>query len=178
MLEKSQRCTFEKGSRGKIQKMYQCRTCGIIRDMGICEACARRCHKGHDIIEIPTEKLFNCDCGQECGKNACQCCDGRGVCVKKRLGTNLAECHVYCCKTCGMKDDVGICNVCAERCHQGHNLVDKGVWYEFTCSCGTTRTGAKCVAKTPPEPEEQRKKEFLSTRYNLDEMDIPERVRK
>ena len=153
----STRCTWKRGSMGTQQKMYHCRTCGLVGDLGICEACAKNCHAGHSVVEVPGLKTFNCDCGGECGKHSCKCVPNNQQCSTKRIGSNVSQQHVWWCRTCGMPFDEGICNVCAEQCHAGHQLVDKGVWYSFTCACGTGTNASPCSCKsvtceTPSSP--------------------------
>lgn len=151
------KCTWKRGSRGIPQKMYHCRTCGLIGDLGICKECAEKCHAGHSVFEVPGLKTFNCDCGGECGKRTCKCIPNNCACTSKRIGTNLSQQHVWYCKTCNMPIDEGLCNVCAEKCHAGHQLIDKGIWFSFTCYCGSGKNCMQCQAKnvvidTPSSP--------------------------
>ena len=153
----SSRCTWKRGSLGIQQKMYHCRTCGLVGDLGICEACAKNCHQGHSVVEVPGLKIFNCDCGGECGKHSCKCVPNNQQCTTKRIGTNVSEQHVWWCRTCGMPVDEGVCNICAEKCHAGHDLVDKGIWFSFTCACGKGTNSQQCQCKSvtfekPPSP--------------------------
>ena len=153
----SSRCTWKRGSLGIQQKMYHCRTCGLVGDLGICEACAKNCHQGHVVVEVPGLKMFNCDCGGECGKHSCKCVPNNQQCTTKRIGTNVSEQHVWWCRTCAMPVDSGVCNICAEKCHAGHDLVDKGVWFSFTCDCGKGANSSQCQCKSvtfekPPSP--------------------------
>ena len=43
------------------QEMYICKTCSIDFGRFLCSACARTCHKGHDVVYIGTGRGF-CDC--------------------------------------------------------------------------------------------------------------------
>lgn len=146
------KCTFAKGSRGTEQKMYHCRTCGLVNELGCCEACAKICHAGHSLIPVRGTQYFNCDCGAECGKSPCKCSVGNKYCSNLKIGTNVSAQHVWCCKTCGMGEFEGICNVCAELCHKGHKLVDKGIWNSFTCSCGSKGTQCTCCERVTEKP--------------------------
>ena len=54
------------------QPFYFCKTCGLVDTAGCCEACAKICHKGHDLVLCDCETSF-CDCGAGDGKTPCQC---------------------------------------------------------------------------------------------------------
>lgn len=145
----SNQCSFVKTAAwATSQKKYQCRTCCLTGDLGICEVCARKCHAGHNVVEVKSIAKFACDCGGECGKHSCKCIPNNTVCTSKRLGPNTALQHVWGCRTCGIMGEFGICNVCAERCHAGHQLVDRGVWSSFSCDCGVGSSRTPCICKT------------------------------
>ena len=68
-------CTYSNTGRNYIeQKWYHCRTCGLVGDLGCCEACARTCHeqRGHDVFFDGIGKCF-CDCGAGEGRCRCLC---------------------------------------------------------------------------------------------------------
>ena len=44
------------------QEWYECKTCGIDNGCGVCEVCARTCHRGHN-LSAPKNSKFYCDCG-------------------------------------------------------------------------------------------------------------------
>jgi len=52
------------------QPWYECLTCGLKDQFGVCYICARTCHKGHKLL---AEKISNfyCDCGSKGG--TCRC---------------------------------------------------------------------------------------------------------
>ena len=54
------------------QKWYHCKTCGLIGNLGCCEACAKICHQGHE-VEFHKSSNFFCDCGAGFGKAPCKC---------------------------------------------------------------------------------------------------------
>jgi len=72
------RCTFVvTGTQMETQFFYYCKTCAIIsshvtslggnitESNGCCEACARICHKGHDVIKLSHNPCLSyCDCGE------------------------------------------------------------------------------------------------------------------
>jgi|JI10StandDraft_1071094.scaffolds.fasta_scaffold247622_2 hypothetical protein len=53
----------------------------------------------------------------------------------------------FTCITCfGDSPSKGVCLACSKTCHQGHDLVDRGV-SGFYCDCGAGEVGCvKCVA--------------------------------
>jgi hypothetical protein len=68
-------CTyFYTGDNFATQGSYQCYTCNLVEDKGCCSACARICHKDHDITYHDTLQFF-CDCGLAFAteKKMCKC---------------------------------------------------------------------------------------------------------
>lgn len=49
--------------------------------------------------------------------------------------------HWYHCHTCKMLDGVGVCNVCAQVCHRGHD-VTYSKHGSFFCDCGANEDGS------------------------------------
>ena len=121
---------------------WYCNTCGLTRKNGkcLCDACAKICHKGHDLV-VENRGKYYCDCGNYCGSSSCRCCEHKQVCSKvvyaKRGGQ--IEQRAWECLTCGTL----ICSSCKERCHIGHKLADEGLQL-FTCECEEC---CKCKAK-------------------------------
>ena len=69
------RCTYANTGRTYIrQKWYHCRTCGLVGNLGCCEACVRSCHRGHDVSFDGIDNCF-CDCGAGEGRCRCICLD-------------------------------------------------------------------------------------------------------
>lgn len=157
------KCTFVKGSRGCEQKMYHCRTCGLVNELGCCEACAKTCHAGHALVLVHGTQYFNCDCGAECGKTPCKCSLRNSLCSNLKIGTNVPAQHAWVCLTCAMGEYDGICNVCAETCHKGHKLVDKGIWNGFTCACGSKGATCQCKEIKSDKPKSPTVAERLKT---------------
>ena len=49
---------------------------GLVRDIGLCDECAKRCHKGHVLERRQiSQGAFYCDCAQSCFKHSCHCCN-------------------------------------------------------------------------------------------------------
>ena len=62
-------CTYNISKDTPIpQFSYICKTCGIEEDRAFCQACAKVCHKGHDIQQVFLPESI-CHCGQ----NPLQC---------------------------------------------------------------------------------------------------------
>ena len=61
-----------------------------------------------------------------------------------RWGTNQKRFH---CKTCGLMGDMGICEVCAKRCHSGHAVIEVSNFAHFGCDCGAecSKHPCKCI---------------------------------
>jgi tetratricopeptide (TPR) repeat protein len=56
------KCSFSVtgSSYSVVHKWYNCRTCGLVGNLGCCEACVNICHKDHDVSEATTSEFF-CD---------------------------------------------------------------------------------------------------------------------
>jgi len=68
-------CTFTTtGPDFKTQQWYSCVECGLDISKGLCEICAKVCHKGHTLIPMKVSPFF-CDCGAGESKHACKCLD-------------------------------------------------------------------------------------------------------
>ena len=64
-------CTYEKYGYCD-QAIYVCRDCMRESEpFGICEQCAKMCHKGHDVIPIGIRRRFRCDCGNDRARRPC-----------------------------------------------------------------------------------------------------------
>eukprot|EP01091_Cochliopodium_minus_P010214 TRINITY_DN2666_c0_g1_i1.p1 TRINITY_DN2666_c0_g1~~TRINITY_DN2666_c0_g1_i1.p1 ORF type:complete len:259 (-),score=69.79 TRINITY_DN2666_c0_g1_i1:29-805(-) len=60
---KSGKCTKSlSGTTHMYQNWYQCFTCNIENNEGVCETCAKKCHAGHQLSD-PNFGKFYCDCG-------------------------------------------------------------------------------------------------------------------
>lgn len=63
-LPESAQCTFLRTGRSySLQRWYSCATCGLASEIGqgVCEACAKTCHKGHQCAYVSDANSF-CDC--------------------------------------------------------------------------------------------------------------------
>jgi len=126
------------------QDFYQCQDCDLKPETGgnieaICKNCIETCHRGHRTksLEIDCTTGF-CDCGEfGCVKNrnTGPPCKRRGEirtgCTYAVTGANVTHDTVYewyTCYDCDLvRDDQSpalqvVCKVCAETCHQGHDL--------------------------------------------------------
>ena len=58
-------CTFNATGRTFCrQKWFSCITCGLVKNAGVCQSCARTCHDGHECVCFPC-------CGAVSGPCAC-----------------------------------------------------------------------------------------------------------
>jgi hypothetical protein len=66
-------CTFAvTGKQFMPQLWFSCETCSFGEREGVCESCARRCHRGHKLSEAKPSRRFYCDCqatGDACSAN-------------------------------------------------------------------------------------------------------------
>jgi len=66
-------CTFcVTGRQFTVQSYYRCLTCSFGQNEGVCESCARLCHRGHSLGEKVFTPSFYCDCagtGDKCVAN-------------------------------------------------------------------------------------------------------------
>jgi hypothetical protein len=56
-----------------MQPIWDCKTCGLLRDHGCCEVCAMTCHSGHDIVFGGVRSAI---CGCKFGRWGGCLCDG------------------------------------------------------------------------------------------------------
>ena len=67
-------CTFAVTDRvfTPANHYWSCNTCDLTGYMGCCEACAKVCHSGHDVVDRGFSKGFFCDCGSHDGNLECK----------------------------------------------------------------------------------------------------------
>eukprot|EP01113_Clastostelium_recurvatum_P017231 TRINITY_DN2016_c0_g1_i1.p1 TRINITY_DN2016_c0_g1~~TRINITY_DN2016_c0_g1_i1.p1 ORF type:complete len:808 (+),score=177.71 TRINITY_DN2016_c0_g1_i1:708-3131(+) len=53
------------------QSWWECRTCNLANDLGVCLVCKNTCHAGHDLVPGARFSQFFCDCGAR-GVSACR----------------------------------------------------------------------------------------------------------
>lgn len=123
-------CTFEASGESMIdQRFFLCKTCGVNQDgqmvEGFCEACARKCHKGHDIYS-PSQGLVPsfCDCPGS-GKCNCNKHEDHLKCTGEITNGTPTNQPMYQCKDCKILGDSYICQSCAINHHHGHKLIYK-----------------------------------------------------
>ena len=154
-------CTFiHTGTRMVNQLLFTCKTCYLKQGDCICEVCARKCHAGHNVRFIGYDKGY-CDCGAGNISRRCLCCNKKsegefvsafipGPCTLNRYGQKFVEQSFYKCLTCNYSSDEGCCEICAQTCHLGHDLIYLGKIPSF-CDCGYGYKNCKCVKKPNPE---------------------------
>ena len=66
-------CSYSStGSKMARQHVYRCYTCKLTGDKGCCSACARLCHKAHDVSYFNAVDFY-CDCGIGMAQKKCSC---------------------------------------------------------------------------------------------------------
>lgn len=83
-------------------------------------------------------------------ENLCQ-----ALCTFTTTQKEFINQHWYNCHTCNMVDGVGVCTVCAQVCHRGHD-VTYSKHGSFFCDCGGNEEGG-CRALTPRQPSTKTK---------------------
>lgn len=123
-------CTYEAtGETYIIQKEYHCRTCNLTGNLGMCEVCARVCHKDHDIYCDGIRYSFFCDCPVE---TSCKCGSKTDMeCTSITFGQKPINQPMYNCTSCSKSF---ICQYCAIKLHHGHKLRYLGIVNDKVCS--------------------------------------------
>ncbi|KAK8897401.1 hypothetical protein M9Y10_015347 [Tritrichomonas musculus] len=123
-------CTFSAtGEKYIKQKLFSCLTCNITFDngMGICEVCARNCHKGHDIRFDSVQPEFYCDCPAKCQCHCMPKTEGELECTAVETNRNPVNQPMFYCKDCDPSCKFFICQNCAKNFHHGHYLIYMGI---------------------------------------------------
>ena len=77
-VSSTNRCTYEEYGMAEIaQKWYHCKTCGLVGELGMCEACMKACHAGHNVTGGAISPKCYCNCGARTTGRPCTIC-GRG----------------------------------------------------------------------------------------------------
>lgn len=116
----------------KEQRAYHCQTCGITGNFAICEACAINCHVNHS-IEYAGVTKFVCICRENCKiKFLPLLRNDRSICDRKVLNDDdISPC--YTCYTCDPNGKKQICETCAFKQHENHDIHLIG-YLAFKCS--------------------------------------------
>jgi hypothetical protein len=144
-------CTYVTHGKARIsQPWYHCKTCNLINDLGFCEACARCCHRGHDIFPHRKAHRAICDCGD--GKCApCLCLKPpppvSATCTRARTGKCNCLQQSFECDTCHIDQGRSVCEVCIRTCHRGHDVRPLPGLVRSFCACPEN---AQCQC-CPPE---------------------------
>jgi parallel beta-helix repeat protein len=75
----------------------------------------------------------------------------RGICTFSTTGHHFHEQFWWHCETCNLVGNEGVCIVCKDICHKGHQLTEGG-FSAFFCDCGATRP---CKALEKAKPKKQ-----------------------
>lgn len=122
------------------QHFYQCKDCCQDQNKYICRGCAESCHKGHNLVDCGIQKGFcSCGMGQLDNGHNCKCVCFLGTppdqCTCQKYHNNVVQ-RWFQCVTCGIckSENDGICQSCANKCHAGHLILDRGV-QKHKCRC-------------------------------------------
>lgn len=132
-------CTFSAtGEKFINQKYYYCNTCSLTAKecLGICEVCAKTCHKDHDVHIADYENIVSfCDCP---GKCRCHCMPETNDLQCTSIETNGKRISqpMYCCNDCDDSGKLHICQNCAMKFHCGHKLTYLGIVDAKVCQNG------------------------------------------
>jgi len=64
-------------------------------------------------------------------------------------GNSFAPQFWYNCKTCNLVADMGCCEVCIRKCHEGHEISKGRYMGSCFCDCSNSNSGVICKALTP-----------------------------
>ncbi|KAK8890675.1 hypothetical protein M9Y10_035460 [Tritrichomonas musculus] len=160
-------CTYNRTHRTQIvQPFYSCITCGLVNDLGCCEACARVCHAGHQLVPKGNISCY-CDCG-EGSVRTCVRCKCRKVtasdaqmynqytqnapeCTYQRSGRRMIPQKLYTCVTCRLREGQCICETCARVCHYGHDVRPLAIPSGY-CDCGAGELHTRCRCMNGASP--------------------------
>ena len=134
-------CTYTTTKKEYVdQWFYRCHTCFTESTKGCCSACVKNCHRGHDVENSGIRNTF-CDCGLECCAITCKI---GPKCTYDQYGSAARNQKWYECLSCwGKESRISCCEVCANECHSGHELVPHHDAEDFICHCGISRHQAK-----------------------------------
>lgn len=115
-----------------MQKFYRCLTCNLtpMNSLGVCEACARNCHKGHDIRFSGIYTAF-CDCCKKCNCKLMKDAESLQCTSLKTHGKSINQPMFYCLD-CDPRSMFLICQRCAVKFH--HELKYLGVVESKVCN--------------------------------------------
>lgn len=127
-------CTFEVTGKSFIkQKWYECKTCTHYGpNEGMCEVCAKTCHKGHNVVFIKMSNSFFCDC-QLKGDCKHHLQTRNLTCTSTLYNGKAINQPMYKCNQCNPKSSKYICQYCAIKFHHGHRLEYLGVVENKVC---------------------------------------------
>lgn len=154
-----------------FQSFYNCITCGLVDGLSCCEACAKICHYGHQLVPRGVTECY-CDCGA--GKTetcvSCKCrkvtqnqmqaytqyMESQPTCTFIKTGEKMVEQELFTCLTCRFGEGTCMRKACARYCHYGHEVRSLGVVQGFCdCGAGNLRTQCRCMNGMPVRRQQQ-----------------------
>ncbi|PAA91878.1 hypothetical protein BOX15_Mlig009613g3, partial [Macrostomum lignano] len=131
-------CTYSSGYMAR-QPVYACQTCQTDGPAAICYGCAKRCHEGHDLLELYSKRQLACDCGNakfdavrdptSGEKFVCQLCEFKTINYDNKYNQNFAGLYCICSRPYPDPDgqlaneEMLQCTVCEDWYHSCHLTV-------------------------------------------------------
>ena len=132
-------CTYSRTKTSySHQPFYRCRRCFKGPHEGVCGPCARKCHQEHGTVFAGNFSAF-CDCGLQSCKMSCEIGSKCTFDLYQKTGKKQDWYQCHSCWGPG-ESQFGCCEVCAEECHKGHQIVYKGLSSDgAVCDCGDNK---------------------------------------
>jgi hypothetical protein len=140
------------------QQTFECVTCHIVEEKGICEVCARICHAGHTLRPVEDGRRNFCACPDSI---SCKCCPkaaGAPHCTFVETRRIPISQRMWKCRSCTDLADRPICEHCAKACHSRHIVEPLGD-VEGYCRCGIKCTITP-AARAAPQPRTEHRRIF------------------
>jgi len=159
---------------------FKCKTCGLNE---VCGHCAKICHKGHGLIPtLPQTALCGCGSSSHClikERPTLRVQIPLRLCSFQFSKQNYTEQSWFYCRTCFRNEQKGICTICAQFCHAGHDL-QYGSDSKFYCDCND-RYGGNCkcsqhIVAPPDSLARKRKPRKKSDQDNSQPENLPDDI--
>ena len=150
---KERQCTFRRtGTSYQAMDLCHCDTCHMVGSCVMCVPCSIMCHRGHEVSEPYHSTGAYCDCGDP-NNDICHCLldpptdipPPVPICGNSLNANVKVNQKQFKCVTCGIQF---LCESCANKCHQGHNVVKITDDGNFSCQCQNKR----CLILEEQEP--------------------------
>ena len=134
-------CTYTKTKTSFVRQLFfKCASCFSDEHLGVCFACSKTCHKDHNIRLDGIYPAF-CDCGLQCCKVPCLL--GSKCAFDFKISTDEQQIQYHCSTCWDETPELSCCKVCAETCHQGHELISLSTTAICVCGLSSHQTTEK-----------------------------------